>query len=124
MSRVRFSIPKLDTVSGIMLDVDMAAGIRAAINGYRQVDVAEALGVKQNTVSRWVTGTSSPRELDVLEAIEAACARPRGFILLAAGYIQLPQTTREAIAMEPRLSQERRDDLLAMYDRWVSPEPG
>lgn len=94
--------------------MDLAGGIRAALNGRRQIDVANRLGVAQNTVSRWATGTNLPKTLDQLSAIEEACDRPAGFILNAAGYIQVTSVP-EAIAMDPGLTDHDRDFLLAGY---------
>jgi transcriptional regulator with XRE-family HTH domain len=101
--------------------VDLAAGFKAALDGHRQQDVADAVGVRQNTVSRWNTGRSLPRDLDTIEAVERACGRPPGFILAVALGLQVT-TVEEAIAMDPMLSDFGRRVVLSTYLAALKPE--
>ena len=93
----------------------LAAAIVAAYRGrYVQAELAELLGVGQNTVSRWSTGAATP-SLDDLVRIEDACDLPRGQILRHAGYAPSDLTVPDLIAEDPRLDAERRRMLLAAY---------
>lgn len=96
--------------------VPLGEAIRRAISGvHTQSSLADELGVRQNTISRWVTGANTP-SLDELREIERLCDRPRGFILTAAGYVQRALSTRDAIAADPGLSPVARQALLASYE--------
>lgn len=66
--------------------VPLGEAIRMAVAGtHTQASLADELGVRQNTVSRWVTGANVP-SLDEIRRIEEACDVPIGFVLRAAGY--------------------------------------
>lgn len=94
---------------------DLARAIRRAYTGrFTQTELAEQLGVAQNTISRWATGDVEPR-LDDIVAIEKACALPRGTILRAAGYVVDSVSPEEVVAADQRLDAARRELLLAAY---------
>ena len=93
----------------------LADAIRFAYKGtLTQVELAEELGVAQNTVSRWSTGDVEP-SLDQIAAVEDACGLPRGFVLRAAGYVDASDSAEAAIAADHRLDAARRDLMLATY---------
>ncbi len=89
--------------------------VRAAYDGrLTQAELADAVGVRQNTVSRWATGRLRPT-LEDLANIEQACDRPLGFILRAAGFVGDADDPEDAIAADPRLDDARRELLLGAY---------
>lgn len=93
----------------------LAEAIRDAYSGrLTQVQLANTLGVAQNTVSRWSTGDVEPR-LDDIARIEAACSLPHGFILRSAGCVDDASTPEDMVAADHRLDAARRELLLAAY---------
>jgi transcriptional regulator with XRE-family HTH domain len=91
------------------------AAIRAAYRGkFTQVQLAQMLGVAQNTISRWSTGDVEP-SLDDLIQLEDVCGLPRGHILRAAGYVQELGAAEDFIAADHRLDPIRRELLLSAY---------
>jgi len=91
------------------------AAIRAAYRGkFTQVQLAEILGVAQNTISRWSTGDVEP-SLDDLIRLEDVCGLARGHILRAAGYVQELGSAEDFIAADHRLDPVRRELLLSAY---------
>lgn len=89
--------------------------IRIALEGrLKQRELADALGIDQGTVSRWVTGKATPTVEDVVR-IEDACNRPRGFVLRAAGYISDGTTVLDAIEADHRLDDDARRILSGAY---------
>jgi transcriptional regulator with XRE-family HTH domain len=91
------------------------AAIRAAYRGkFTQVQLAEALGVAQNTISRWSTGDVEP-SLDDLLRLEDVCGLTRGHILRAAGYVHELGSAEDFIASDHRLDPVRRELLLSAY---------
>lgn len=91
------------------------AAIRAAYRGkFTQVQLAEILGVAQNTISRWSTGDVEP-SLDDLIRLEDVCGLGRGHILRAAGYVQELGSAEDFIAADHRLDPVRRELLLSAY---------
>jgi transcriptional regulator with XRE-family HTH domain len=91
------------------------AAIRAAYRGkYTQVQLAEILGVAQNTISRWSTGDVEP-SLDDLIRLEDVCGLSRGHILRAAGYVHELGSAEDFIAADSRLDPVRRELLLSAY---------
>lgn len=53
-----------------------------------QVPLADALGVDQTTVSRWVRGSREP-QLHRIVQLEDVCGLPRGQVLLWAGLVDM-----------------------------------
>jgi transcriptional regulator with XRE-family HTH domain len=98
--------------------VDLAAGIKAALRGHRQKDVADRMGIAQNTVSRWVTGQATP-DLNQIAQLETECGRPAGFVLNAPGAIDPVLPVPDAIALDARHSPEARAVLCAAYEAAV-----
>jgi transcriptional regulator with XRE-family HTH domain len=91
------------------------AAIRAAYRGkFTQVQLAAALGVAQNTISRWSTGDVEP-SLDDLVRLEDVCDLTRGHILRAAGYVDDLGSAEDFIASDHRLDPVRRELLLTAY---------
>jgi len=91
------------------------AAIRAAYRGkFTQVQLAEMLGVAQNTISRWSTGDVEP-SLDDLIRLEDVCGLARGHILRAAGYVEELGAAEDFIAADHRLDPVRRELLLSAY---------
>jgi transcriptional regulator with XRE-family HTH domain len=91
------------------------AAIRAAYRGkFTQVQLAQVLGVAQNTISRWSTGDVEP-SLDDLLRLEDVCGLTRGHILRAAGYVHDLGSAEDFIASDHRLDPVRRELLLSAY---------
>ena len=66
----------------------LAEAIRSSYQGrMTQAEIAAALGVAQNTVSRWSTGDVEPR-LDDIADLERVLGLPSGYILRSAGYVE------------------------------------
>lgn len=88
--------------------MELHEAIRQAYAGrLRQVDLAERIGVDQTAISRWSRGTSRP-QLEEIAAIEAACDRPRGFVLRMAGFVDEVVDVLAAVAVDPALSDQGR----------------
>lgn len=87
--------------------------------GFTQAQLAERMGVDQTTISRLANGrwgeAGGPTP-DLLAKIEEAAGRPRGWILVQAGYVQAPGSLREAIELDPGLSKKAREMLLTLHD--------
>jgi transcriptional regulator with XRE-family HTH domain len=81
----------------------------------KQEDLATAVGTDQPTVSKWERGIIRP-SLEYLRAVERATGRPPGFVFVAAGLVELPQSTEDAIAMDTRLSDAAKDSVLAVLE--------
>jgi hypothetical protein len=94
--------------------VSIGDAILLAIGERSQKGVAEEIGEPPSTFNKWIKGTYLPDFPD-LAKIEAACGRPAGFILHAAGYVAEVRTVEEAIAMDPALDDDHRSGLLAGY---------
>jgi transcriptional regulator with XRE-family HTH domain len=77
------------------------------------------VSVNQTTVSKWERGTTAPA-LDTIRAIEEVLGLHRGWILIAAGLVELPQTARQAIEADSALTADTRAVVLAAYDVAVS----
>lgn len=84
--------------------------------GITQDELGRRIGRTQGTISEWKMGRGTP-SFDDVRAIDKACELPVGFVLHAAGYVANVRTVPEAIAMDPALSSEARDFLLALYER-------
>jgi transcriptional regulator with XRE-family HTH domain len=68
----------------------LGAAIRRARkdeSGWTQVDLADALGVDQATVSKWERGENSP-DLVTLVRLEGVLQLPRGQVLRWAGFVE------------------------------------
>lgn len=98
-------------------------GITAALLGHRQTDIAEALGAKQNTVSRWKTGASVPT-LDDIARLDEACGRPLGYTLTAAGYCERGLGVEDAINRDTTLSNDAKAWLIRSYQAAVDVSQG
>lgn len=83
--------------------------------GLRQVDIADALGVNQSSVSRWANGLE-PIEIEYFPKIDELCGQPLGYLLDLAGYVSRdPLTVEEAIARDPNLTPDNRAFVLRVY---------
>jgi transcriptional regulator with XRE-family HTH domain len=112
-------------------DPDLARGFTAALDeleqrGITRKDVAAALGVEPNTISRYANGV---REVPVssLPKIDALCGRRRGYVLRLAGYVDDDEIdVLEAVARDDSLTPEMRRSIALNYEglrRLVSPPP-
>lgn len=92
--------------------VELGDAIKAAYKGlgYTQTQVAQKLGVQQNTISRWVNGENTPH-LDDIKRLELAVGRPVGFVLRLAGYVEQETDVSAAIELDDTLSDGLRDAL-------------
>lgn len=94
---------------------ELAAAIRDAYAGrFTQAELAERLGVAQNSVSRWATGDVEPC-LDDIAAIELACDLPRGHVLRRAGFVAELDDVESVLSSDQRLDPPRRELFLAAY---------
>lgn len=90
-----------------------------------QKHLAAAVGVKQNTVSRWVNGSLTPEHFRVFE-IERTLNVPPGALSVHLGYLPVPAdrvpcTIVDAIREAPELQDFHREALLSVYRSFVSP---
>lgn len=82
-------------------------------------DPAKRMSFTQTKLSKWVTGDDRP-PLEALPVIERAAGRKRGWILIAAGYVEdAAPTVPDAAAMDPRLSPDKVSLLLTLYEALV-----
>lgn len=86
--------------------------------GIGQVQLAELSGIPQQTISRLARGETAPR-LPQLAAIESACGRPRGWIVVQAGFGPDVQSVADAVAMDPDLDDDGREAVLLAYEAAV-----
>jgi transcriptional regulator with XRE-family HTH domain len=100
----------------------LPSAIREAYEGkgLSQVQVARRMGVDQTRISRLALGKWKPEngpDPDVLARIEEACGRPRGWILIAAGYVADVGvlTVEDAINADRALTEPLRQALLGHY---------
>lgn len=105
-------------------DPDLGAAIRDARSGLSQATlrdrlVAAGFPVDQTTISKWEVGTTAV-PIAALPVIEEALGLARGWLLVAAGYVERQVDTRSAIALDPALTPDARDWLLAAYDAALS----
>lgn len=75
---------------------------------------------RQSTISRWERGLAERPTLEEINAIEEVTGKPRGWILVRAGYVELPSSTRDAIVADTALDDQHRDIMLAVYDFGVA----
>ena len=87
--------------------------------GWTQQQLADAVPIDQPTVSRWESGKQMP-SLEQVRRIEDITEQRRGFLLVAAGYIDPPKTTREWLEMDSDLDEGYRRVLLGVYDDAVA----
>jgi transcriptional regulator with XRE-family HTH domain len=86
--------------------------------GLTQAQLAERLGVDQTTVSRLANGRWGDQggpAPEVLARIEEAAGRPRGWILIQAGYVDGVRTPLEAFEVDPALTDGARRTLRDFY---------
>lgn len=103
----------------LVAGMSIADAIRAAYQGrVTQVEAAEALGVSQRTISDWSSRTDGKLAewLEQLAKLEELAGRPRGWILVQAGYMSDVTTVEEAIEMDPRLNDGDRLSLRALFE--------
>lgn len=97
-----------------------------ASRGLRQTHLAELVGVKQNTVSRWVSGEAVPDPWTVFD-VERALKLEGGTLSKHLGYVPVGAVPRctvpEAIDAAPELSEYQRDALISVYRVLTAPEP-
>lgn len=89
----------------------LGEGIRLARGRATQIEFAELLGTDQSTLSKWERGIQRPA-LETLMQIEDAAGRPRGFILVSAGLVEMPTTFEEVLAMDGRLEEAVKEVIL------------
>jgi transcriptional regulator with XRE-family HTH domain len=86
-----------------------------------QVDVANALGIDQTTVSRWKRGIDSMPAFRVPQ-LEALLRIPSGALWAAAGLLKAPPVV-QAIYADDRLDARGRDYLSQMYEVLAEAKP-
>lgn len=77
--------------------------------------IATALGVRESTVSRWVTGDRSV-SVEKLPEVDQLCGQPLGHVLRLAGYVKDGIDLVAAIEAAPELDEPNREDLLLVYE--------
>jgi transcriptional regulator with XRE-family HTH domain len=103
----------VDTSSVIFADTLRSRRAELRLN---QRDLAAQLGVKQQTVSRWESGTALPRP-DRVAQLAKALGFNRGDLLRLAGYIGEGDDVEKGMgAMLPMLSDLADDDLRQVLD--------
>lgn len=98
----------------MLMAVTIGEALRAARGAITQKVVAAAIDVEQGTISRWESDDTRPT-LEQLTAFEQATDRPKGFCLIAAGYVEVPTSVPEAAAMDSSLEHDWRDMVLQSY---------
>lgn len=83
-----------------------------------QEELADRIGTDQPTVSKWERNLIRP-SLENIRLIEAATKRPRGFVFIAAGLVDLAQDVRHAIELDTALTDDGRRSVLAVYDAMI-----
>lgn len=86
--------------------------------GMTQAQVADRMGIDQTSVSRLSNGKWGEQggpTPDLLARIENASGRPRGWILIQAGYVDPVLSVPDAIAVDPLLSDGARRSVLDFY---------
>lgn len=93
----------------------LPAAIRACRSGrLTQDELAAKASIGQSTLSQWENGKSTP-DLNQVRAIEDACGRPRGWIAVQAGYVEV-STLKTAIEVAPELDDQARSIMLDALD--------
>lgn len=93
---------------------ELGRALRSARGDATQAAIAQAIGVDQPSVSRWERGEASP-SLDQIAAYEEAAGRPRGYVLVAAGYVDDVPSVERALAADRDLDDEQRAFVLRAY---------
>lgn len=100
---------------GMIVAMSLGRALRAARGARTQTEIAELLGVGQNTVSDWERDRSVP-PLEHITALELAAGRPRGWALRLAGHVDDVVDVRSAIAADPELDDIGRELVLDVYE--------
>lgn len=98
--------------------ITLGEAIARALDGrLSQAELARKMEIAQPNVNRWVKNVYAPSHDDIAR-IEDLCERPRGFILIAAGYVECPAnvTVAEAIERDPDLDDSGRAIVTAAYE--------
>lgn len=88
--------------------VTLGAAIRTARGRVTQQELANRLDISQSRISKWEQNTHRP-SLEEIRNVEDVLSRPRGFVLIRAGYVDLPQTLEEVLAVDARFDDADRD---------------
>lgn len=97
-----------------------AVGGALALRDLTQRAIAETLGVKQPTISAWLSGESEPASAVVFE-LERALELPPGHLSRHLGYLPpdaleaAPPTFEAVVEADPLLDEPSKRGLLAMY---------
>jgi transcriptional regulator with XRE-family HTH domain len=103
---------------GMLIPVPLGEAIRQTRGRISQTKVAEAVGTDQPTVSRWESGEQWP-SFEQVNRIEEFLGKPRGFLFIAAGYVDLPTSTLEQIRSDPALDPGFAEVLAVSYQAAV-----
>lgn len=87
-----------------------------------QTALGELVGKDQPAVSKWERGEIRP-SLEDIAAVEEAAGRPKGFVLITAGLVELPTTPVMAIELDSALSDEAKQAVIAVYEAMVGRRP-
>ena len=102
--------------------MQIGKAIKRAItaHGWTAKELAENSDLSTSTITRWINGKSSPETASLI-AVEQALGLTPGELLRIGGYLpECPQTTRDAIATDPNLTEVGRRAVLATYDALVN----
>lgn len=100
---------------------EVAARVRAAhgYSGLKQSDLAQALGISRETLSRWLNARDKPPSSDDLNRLAGACGVPRTFMEVGFAPLEQPltDTDRRILELEQRLERlESRDETQEFID--------
>ena len=79
-----------------------------------QDELARRIGRTQSTVQKWEAGRQPT--LDTIRRLEEALDHRRGQLLRLAGYVAEARTAREMLEVDPALTPNQRETMLAAYD--------
>lgn len=98
-----------------MTAIGVALDRALELTGLSQRTLAERIGVKQPTISKWTRGESEP-SLDTIADIEEALGLRRGYLLVDAGYVDGDlRSVEAAIDLTDDLSPVGKDAVKAVY---------
>lgn len=100
--------------------VALGDAVGAALGRGQQKDLAAKVGEDPSKINRLIRGTHGDVTLGFVRRLEDALELPRGHLLRAAGCVEEPSTTREAVLADPLLGETHKQTVLAVYEGQVA----